>query len=295
VWDDPAVSRGLRCGGARGSDERFILAAALGVALLVSAAGLAVAVPSDAAPDGKRVVGGQEANPAQWPYAAALMSGGRQFCGATVIAPDAVLTAAHCVGRGELRRTYVITGRPDLEDTSSGQRIRADHAFTPHGYRHDLENHDVAVVTLQEETSATPATLPTTEQDSAETELGDTLRVAGWGATKPRGGGASKILMTTPQYPVRPHKCRRAYRDYFGIHFHREAQICTRGDPLSGDASTTACYGDSGGPLIADVPAADLVVGVVSYGGTRCGVTKPTVYFRVASALEFIRKRADIP
>ena len=66
-----------------------------GIGTLLSLAGLAG--PSLA------VVGGGTANPAAWPYMAALyVQGGEslwqsQFCGGTVVAPRLVVTAAHCL------------------------------------------------------------------------------------------------------------------------------------------------------------------------------------------------------
>jgi secreted trypsin-like serine protease len=289
VWEDPGVSGGLPFAGvwARVQAARALAIAAV---LLVVTAGLAAGSSSAAGPDAKRVVGGDVADPAEWPYAAALMEFGSHICGATVIAPDAVLTAGHCAYFARKRHLRVVTGRPDLREEGVGQRIRVDHIHVHQGYRRNPEDHDVAVVTLRDATTAAPAALPTPEDDAAETERGDPLRVAGWGATRPGGGRSSKILLATPQHPVKPRRCIRAH----GHRFDAQTQICTRGDELGERSYTTACYGDSGGPLIADTPTADLVVGVVSYGGFRCGAPNPTVYFRVASALRFIHEKAGI-
>lgn len=47
-----------------------------------------------------RIVGGEEAVPNSLPYQVALItefSTGRAFCGGSLIRPDVVLTAAHCI------------------------------------------------------------------------------------------------------------------------------------------------------------------------------------------------------
>jgi trypsin len=285
VWQDHGVSRGLPLQGST-RRARNAGAAIIGMGILGA---LILAAPSPAAPDTKRIVGGEEADPADWPYAAALTYLGEQYCGATVIASDAVLTAAHCVAGGGKRRIRVITGRPDLRDRSTGQTIRIEGVFIHPGFDR-VGDRDLAVLRLQDETTATPATLPTHEEDDADTEPGDPLRVAGWGSRRRGGARPSMTLRETAQHPVRPRHCSREFR-----RFTTRTQICTRGDEMAPGTVTTSCYGDSGGPLVFDAPAADLVVGVVSYGGRRCGEGKPTVYSRVAAGLAFIKGKAHIP
>ena len=239
-----------------------------------------------AAPESKRVVGGTEADPADWPSVAALAVRGTQFCGASVIAPKAVLTAGHCVV-GHDFAFRVITQRYDLT-TGDGQSIKAKRVFVHPDYRR-AGKHDLAVVRLRRETNAPTIPLATEAEDQIETAPGAKLRVAGWGDTEPDGQSASDVLMTTPQNVIAAHACRQAFAA-----FRPKSEICTRGDPVSGDGYTSSCYGDSGGPLVADPAAGDLLVGVVSYGGRRCGVRKPSVYARVADGLHFIRNRAGL-
>ena len=55
--------------------------------------------------DDTDIIGGSEAEPGAWPWQVALIQRTQpnayfgQFCGGSLIAPDWVLTAAHCVDR----------------------------------------------------------------------------------------------------------------------------------------------------------------------------------------------------
>ena len=46
-----------------------------------------------------RVVNGWPADKYEWPWIAALLNNGRQFCGGSLITQKHILTAAHCVAQ----------------------------------------------------------------------------------------------------------------------------------------------------------------------------------------------------
>ena len=46
-----------------------------------------------------RVVNGWPADQGEWPWIAALLNNGRQFCGGSLITDRHILTAAHCVAQ----------------------------------------------------------------------------------------------------------------------------------------------------------------------------------------------------
>lgn len=246
---------------------------------------LAVAIPAAAGP-GKRIVGGTPADPADWPFAAAVYDHHIFNCTGSVIAPDAVLTAGHCVG--DPTALSVVVGRPDLSDHSSGERIDVSRARIDPDYLktgHD----DFSVLRLEHATSVAPVTLPTAAEAEAATAEGARLSLAGWGATHPNGGGETDLLMEAETNVIDNAECRAAHPD-----FARRSDICTRGDPRPGGGEVSACYGDSGGPLIATTVGGPRLVGATSYGGRRCGVRKPTVFARVGDALHFIRHASGL-
>src|SRR5215211_2415098 len=124
----------------RGSGSRsraWLVAALAGVLLagtLASGGSAGASVGRDASP---RIVGGSPTTIGEWPWQAALAGNDaiyagsgyqRQFCGASLVAPTIVITAAHCVfdfpvpavGFNPASQFDVFTGRTVLS-SSEGQ------------------------------------------------------------------------------------------------------------------------------------------------------------------------------
>ncbi|MDP9228382.1 MAG: serine protease [Actinomycetota bacterium] len=270
---------------------------ALAVSVCVLAVGAAATAPLATAGkgDGARkqarssIIGGANvANFSNWPYAAVVLRKGQLHCGGSVIAPTKVLTAAHCVDGFNPANLTVVTGRPDLRNRAVGLDIRVA-AVAPHPDYHETQIHDVGVITLAGATNAPSVKLPTPEQGPSLALPGQTLRVAGYGARSPFGFGLSKQLRETVEIVRAERRCRRAYRRIF----LPQTMICALGLRIKRYGRpaihTTACSGDSGAALVADLPTGAVAAGTVSFGGAFCGISAaPTVYSRVSDSLPFI-------
>ena len=208
------------------------------------------------------VFGGTPVPPAEAPWFASLTTRG-PYCGGALIAPDRVLTAAHCVQsagpgdfhvriggqRHEFRGTYfptdyrLITSPVEPDDPSASGSIN-----------------DIAVIVLRRPVTGVP-TLPIAATPPAD---GETTVTVGRGSTGP-GQGASNVLLGATQRVVASADCHATYGAK--LHFP-EAHLCTQ-DPTSNGAQ--ACAGDSGSPVMVRRDGALQVAGVVTWGGETLG------------------------
>src|SRR3954451_13208258 len=264
---------------------------------LMAALACACAMTAVAAPPGaagaprarSSIVGGAAANPAEWPYAAAIFRKGHMHCSGSVIEPTKVLTAAHCVAGFNLANFQVIVGRPNLRDQATGQIIGvASGRVHPDFEQTGL--HDVAVLNLSQPTSAAPIAVATAQQSAAAAAPEARLRAAGYGAINPFGVHLSPFLKSTFEIVRTDRRCLKAYTSDL---YAAESMICALGAKRKHSGRfkihPSACSGDSGGPLVADTPTGAVEVGTVSFGGALCGLpAAPTVYSKVASSLDFI-------
>jgi len=220
---------------------------------------------------GQRIVGGTEAAPGAWPWAAAMTfrtsSGFFQYCGGALIDPYWVLSAAHC--EVEVGDT-VILGRHDLR-TSAGEEIRVDRVLTHRDYAAATNDDDISLAHLERASGQATIAL------GPEAPLpGEPVTVIGWGLTS-EGGSASDVLRQVSVAVVSQEECSEAYA-------LTENMICA-GLPLGGRDS---CQGDSGGPLMARIGAGWAHVGIVSFG-EGCGrPNAPGVYTRISNYLGWV-------
>lgn len=259
------------------------LVAALAVFTLLQV-GLATRAGAAVEPE---VVGGNPAEAGEYGWQVALVSHGSpprsgQFCGGSLIAPDVVLTAAHCVSGARPADIDVFAGQHDLRQ--SGEIIRAASIVVHPSYSPRRSTADVAVIHL-----ATPSTQGTVGRliGAGQTGLwqpGDMAWVTGWGATS-EGGNGSNVLLEAEVPIVSDADCAAAY----GSDLVPQHHLCAG---FLGEGGVDTCQGDSGGPMM--VPNARgrlLIVGLTSWGIGCARPDFPGVYSEVARYLDWIKSQ----
>jgi len=236
-----------------------------------------------------RVVNGDEAALGSHPWAVSLeQESGAYFCGGSIISNKYIVTAAHCVTKGQ--RVWVHIGDHDKTTSSETHSIRIEGKAKPHPkYNGDNYENDVAIVKLDNEINfndfsgtVAPVCLARKRADSFEDSE---VVVAGWGTTS-EGGFQATVLMEATLRGISNSACGSDYIYHQSL--IREVMLCAVGE------GKDACQGDSGGPLVAwDSKRTKFIqVGVVSWGYGCARPDAPGVYARVSKLEKWVLNQA---
>jgi secreted trypsin-like serine protease len=242
-----------------------------GVLLLVSAGAVSAST-------GKRlIVGGTMASVTEAPWAVSLANSTSSrytgpWCGAVLVRPNKLLTAAHCMVK-PLSTYTAIQGRSDLTDDSTGRVSGISKVWIHPGYNTRDNRNDFAILTLARPFKGVPVIK--LEANPKADRRGVVPTVYGWGDTDNTGPDDTLQKLAVPD--LGDQACL-ANKEYVGNGYSAKFNVCAGYLDGTGDS----CQGDSGGPLVLN----GRLLGVVSWGKGCAEPGYPGVYAEVAPVVK---------
>jgi len=210
-----------------------------------------------------RIVGGNVATPGRYSYFALSANNANSpgGCGGSLLLPDVVMTAAHCINSFRGDQLYVgIEDKNDLPDQVYRIRRQVSHP----DFRNDNTfRYDLKLLFLEQAVTGIPPVRLGEGPDPP-----NVLTVVGFGNTR-SGGSSSDILLEVSVPTATDNRCLTQY----GGSYRSDIMYC------AGQAGLDSCQGDSGGPM---VDAAGRQVGIVSFGNGCGGPDFFGVYTRIS-------------
>jgi secreted trypsin-like serine protease len=200
----------------------------------------------------QEVIGGAAAPAGKWPDTVAVLWDGEQGCTGTLVAPNVVVTAGHCVIGGA--PNGVLIGASKLSAPQEGETIQVMRAIE---YPNSQGTIDAGILILAKPaTKATPRTIASGWL-KLDVKNGAQVQLVGFGATDRDGNVPTDALMEATT-TITDFDCSKSA----GCNTAAKPE----GELGAGGMGIDTCPGDSGGPVYLMTEYGTFLAGITSRG-----------------------------